>query len=168
MAEAAITSLLRHTWYLTEELVVFCLWDEQLPANERSAVATSLARTNPPAEWSTGKPVLPDHLPARPRLQNLVGARSWMIFHLLQIGTAWLQRPVRRWTEDPEYMRVQEFLKDLKVVNDIAEQCVKDITEYANTAKDSAHRDEILLVVNDHRFALQDLRRGALANANLY
>ena len=65
--------------------------------------------------------------------------------------------------QDPEYIRVNDFLKDLKVVNAIAEQCVKDITEYADTTKD---RDEILLVVNDHRFVFNDLRRAALANAN--
>ena len=56
---------------------------------------------------------------------------------------------------------------DLKVVNDITEKCIKDITEYADEAQDSIHRDEMLLVVNDHRFVFSDLRRAALDNASL-
>ena len=32
-------SVLLHLWYLTEQLVVFALFDEDLPANERKAMA---------------------------------------------------------------------------------------------------------------------------------
>ena len=95
-----------HHEYLTEELVVFCLWDEDLSAGERAAVATKLTQTELPPQWTIGKPTLPDHLPLRPRMQNLVGSCSWIVFHLLQMGTAWLQRSVRRWTQDPEYVHV--------------------------------------------------------------
>jgi len=52
------------------------------------------------------------------------------------------------------------------VVNDVAERCIKDIAEYANKAKDSKHRDEILLVVNDFRGILHDKRKEAMARAN--
>ena len=64
-------------------------------------------------------------------------------------------------------MRVLAFLSDLKVVNDAAERCIKDIQEYKNAANDSAHRKDILLVVNDHRDVFQFLRRQALANMRL-
>ena len=39
MAEAMINSLLRHTWMLTEEIVIFCLWDENLPVRVQRGVA---------------------------------------------------------------------------------------------------------------------------------
>ena len=38
-----------------------------------------------------------------------------------------------------------------------AERCIKDITEYANAAQDSQHRDDILLVVEDHRSVMKDI-----------
>ena len=58
------------------------------------------------------------------------------------------------------------MLKDLKVINDYAERYIKDITEYANAAQDSQHRD-ILLVVEDHRSVMKDITRDGLANNNL-
>ena len=55
-----------------------------------------------------------------------------------------------------------EILKDLKVDHDLAERCIKDIEEYAELAKDSQYREDILLVVSDHRGAFKDLRKQAL------
>ena len=57
---------------------------------------------------------------------------------------------------------MHNVFKDLKVVNDLAERCIKDIQEYANIAKDSDRREDILLVVSDHRGVFQDLRKQAL------
>ena len=48
-----------------------------------------------------------------------------------------------------QYQRMDGFIRDLKVVNDLAERCVKDVQDYKNTAKDSVHREEILKVVID-------------------
>ena len=77
---------------------------------------------------------------------------------------AWLTLPVHTWEQNHEYLRLQSFLSDLEVVNDAAERCIKDIQDYRNVANDSIHREEVLLVVNDHRDVFQDLRRQALAN----
>ena len=167
MAEAMRFSLLRHTWFLTQELVPFYLWDENVPTRERKAVADVLLRVNPPAVWETGKPNLPNILPDKPRLQDMVGPRSHLLFHNLRVGTHWLRRPVRHWVDDQEFQRIKAFLKDLQVVNDIAEPCIQDVTNYANTTKDSVHRDEILLVVSDQRFVFNDLTRNGLDNARL-
>ena len=57
---------------------------------------------------------------------------------------------------------MSNFIRDLKVVNDLAERCVKDIQDYKNTANDAVHRDEILTVASDHRGVFQDLRKQAL------
>ena len=166
MAEAMINSFLLHTWMLTQEIVIFCLWDENLPARVRRGVADKVMAAQHP-EMKIGKPDLPKELGNNPKLQDLVGPRSHLFFWLLRIGTNWLAQPVSRWKNDPEYIRVRDWLKELKVVNDCAERCIKDITEYANAAQDSQHRDNILLVVEDHRFVMKDITRDGLANANL-
>ena len=63
---------------------------------------------------------------------------------------------------DEEHQRMSNFIRDLKVVNDLAERCVKDIQDYKNMAKDADHRDEILTVASDHRGVFQNLRKQAL------
>ena len=74
------------------------------------------------------------------------------------------QLPLDQWDNITDYMEMKIFLKDLKVINNASERCTKDITEYRNAAQDSDHREDILLVVNDHRDVFQFLRREALAN----
>ena len=99
-----------------------------------------------------------------PSLESFVGPRSWLIFEKLSAVGSWLNFEVNDWNNDAEYESMRKVLKDLKVVNDLAEQCVKDIEEYANLTKDSAHRDNILLVVSEQRGVFQDLRKNALFN----
>ena len=49
---------------------------------------------------------------------------------------------VSDWESDAEYIRMNACLRDLKVVNDLAERCIKDIQEYADLAKDSQYRED--------------------------
>ena len=97
-----------------------------------------------------------------PSLETFVGPRSWLIFDKLGAIGTWLTSDIMDWNTDEEYRSMVTILKDLKVVNDLAERCVKDIQEYADLTKDSGHRDNILLVVSDHRGVFQDLRKEAL------
>ena len=55
-----------------------------------------------------------------------------------------------------------KFLKDWKVVNDLAERCIKDIQDYVHLAKDSTYREDILFVVSNHCEVFQDLWKQAL------
>ena len=98
-----------------------------------------------------------------PKLDSFVGPRSWMLFNILHANGTWLQNDVCEWHQNEEFARMKAIIKDLKVVNDLAERCIKDIQEYADLAKDSKYREDILIVATDHRGVFQDLRKGALA-----
>ena len=116
-----------------------------------------------PQNFRPGKPKFPtDLLTDAPRLDSFVGPKSWLLFEKLDANGAWLNSDPTEWENVEEYQRMYNFVRELKVVNDLAERCVKDIEEYKNMAKDSEHRDEILTVASDHRGVFQDLRKQAL------
>ena len=75
---------------------------------------------------------------------------------LLAIGS--MSSEVAEWSNDDECKMMLSILKDLKAVNDLAQRCIKDIQEYT----DFPHRDNMLLVVSDHRGVFQDLRKQSL------
>ena len=130
-----------------------------------------MSNTPFPANFHKGKPKLPDNLPKLPRipkLKDFIGPQSHLLFHLLRVGSNWLRTPVGKWAEDLEYQRVGEFLKHLAVVNDTAEQCIKDITEYAYITKDGLYMEDLLLCVNDYRYVFQDLRKEAMNRVNYW
>ena len=164
MIEAVKVSVKNHLWYLTEDLVIFGLFDEGLDSVERKAMATRLASLPNQGNFAPGKPVFPvDLMVDNPKLDSFVGPRSWMLFNILHANGTWLQNDVCEWHQNEEFARMKAIIKDLKVVNDLAERCIKDIQEYADLAKDSKYREDILIVATDHRGVFQDLRKGALA-----
>ena len=87
----------------------------------------------------------------KPALHEFVTARTWLFFQLVGIETEWLRERVENWENDINYKTTLAIAKDITVVNDCAERAVKDVEEYANLTKDSAHKDSIILVANDHR-----------------
>ena len=98
---------------LNERIVIFCLWDENLPITvQRGLVDKFMAAELP--EMKIGKPNLPKELGNSPNLKDLVGPRSHLLFWPLRIGTNWLYiyslfvkdtsiaQPVHLWKNDSE------------------------------------------------------------------
>ena len=156
-------SILRHLWYLTEELFVFGLFDNELSINERRKMANKLIVSPWPRIFTVGKPNFPiDKMTDSPSLESFVGERSWSIFQKLSANGEWLDLPVEEWENNEEFQRIKSTLSDLKVVNDPAELCIKDIQEYCKLSLDPIYREEILVVATDHRGIYQDLRKQSL------
>ena len=130
MLTAVIERIRAHLWYLTQELVVLALFDHNLADEERRAMANKLFAIPRPPLFKSGKPRFPlNQMSPRPSLDSFIGKRSWLIFHKLDAVGDWLQLDVHDWSENDEYQRMRLFLSDLKVVNDLAERCVKDMQE---------------------------------------
>ena len=61
------------------------------------------------------------------------------------------------------YRRLAGVVNELAVVNDAAERGVKDVTDYANAARDGAMRSRIITVASSHRADAPTLRKQELA-----
>ena len=66
--------------------------------------------------------------------------------------------------QDTSYQCQREFVRDLQVVIDAVERAVKNVAEYAEMTLDPVHRDGIILVANDHRGRVAQLKKGNLNN----
>ena len=162
---AARESVLRHLWYLTEENVIFALFDTILTAQERKEMADTLIGIPKPVDFETGKPRFPiERMGYDQHLKSFIGERSWLFFDKLYANGEWLREPVDDWDSDDEYVRMRDILRDLKVVNDPAERCIKDIQEYCDLTMDPTYKEDILVVATDQRDIFQDLRKDALKN----
>jgi len=119
-------------------------------------MAEKLLLTPRPPSFNPGKPIFPtDRMHDNLKLNVFIGENSWLLFHNLKTEGLWLSEDVEQWEFDAEFTYMHHLLHDLKVVNDLAERCVKDVEEFVNASKDPEHRDNILLVATDHRGALK-------------
>ena len=156
LAIAVLTSVYRHMWYLSEELVVLALADNGCDDDVKSRMAARLLACGQPRRFAPGKPVMKMDLLQNkqadtPQLYQFIGRRSWLIFHLLELESAWLALPVNEWQADVGYMRFKQYVSNINVVNDAAERAVKYVSDFANHSQDPEWRDEAVQVVNSQR-----------------
>ena len=117
--------------------------------------ATQLQNTPTPQNFGTGKPDFPTGLiTANPTMDQFIGPKPWLLFHLLGTNGAWLTMPPDQWSTNQEYNDMRDIVTKLEVVNDVAERVVKDIQDYTDAARDGAYREQIILVSNSHRIKL--------------
>ena len=68
----------------------------------------------------------------------------------LDVAVDWMQLPPPTWLQSAPFLRFQEMVHSLKVVNDCAERAVKDVTEFINYSRDAGRCDRVQMVVNHH------------------
>ena len=194
LAGKAISSVKRHLWYIVPELVVLALFDDEVLNDEKQVMATTLVSIPRPAHFTPGKPGHPAFRPVidllseeKPSLGVFINERSWLIFHLAAPylertrpipgqqtplapitadPLAWLTEDPAVWTDYEEYVRLQKWMMEIQVTNDAAERGVKNAQEVAEISRDPSHRDNVVLVMNDHRGRLARLRKADLNQIN--
>ena len=74
-----------------------------------------------PATFAPGKPKISIELTTdNPSLDAFLGERSWLLFDKLNAHGTWLEKDPNEWDDDTELLRMKEYIRDLKVVNDLA------------------------------------------------
>ncbi len=167
LAEAVKISILRHLWYLTEQFVVFSLFDTDTDNNLKARIATKLNGIQRPANFTMGKPKFPEATIAAAEhgevsLDDLVGPKSWVLFHLLGEDGAWLALPPDQWAGHPGYARMETIVHQFAVCNDSAERGIKDIQEFANLSKHGGIRAQLVMVANDHRARIPAFKKNVM------
>ena len=111
MIDAVRSSVMNHLWYVTEELVVFALFDENLSDDERSRMAAALLASPRPQIFTVGKPLFPsaDLMTANPSLHTFIGKRSWLLFDMLNAVGQWLHKDTREWSSEAEYNMMRDL-----------------------------------------------------------
>ena len=84
---------------------------------------------------------------------------------ILNISADWLVLPPAQWKENQDYIEAEQFVKTVKVTNDVAERGVKIASDYASIlTRDSKIRQKIFQVVGKDRMEIPDLSKKSLNN----
>jgi len=121
VSSSTCSVLNRHTWYLTEELITFSLFNEELSLETRTLLATKIYEQSAPGELEIQKPTLPA-VNEKSDIIDFVGERSKLLFDLLEIPTDFLHN--EEWYLSTEYDTVKKALKNLSATNDSAERAI--------------------------------------------
>ena len=164
VADTALETLERHKWYLTEHIIPFALFSDNVTSEEKAKMAEKLLLLPKDDIPFLGHPEFPV-VTEETQLWDLVTSKSWQFFDILKSDPKWLSQRVNEWESDPDFRKVKAFVSTVKVVNDSCERAVALATDYARIlTKDSTIRRQILQVVEADRKARPGCSKAMLDN----
>ena len=127
-------------WYLTEELISFSLFNDDIPVEERTLLAAKISREAAPGDLEIRKPTLPT-ITKDFQLLDFAGGRSRLLFDLLELSTDFLQHD--DWHLSDDYKTCKTALRSLSAINDSAERAIALATRFNTTiTRDEASHQE--------------------------
>ena len=169
---AALNAFSRHLWYLTEELVVLCLFDTNVKDETKGKIAMKLLSLDHKVCTKRkgsgfGKPILPK-IPKKSvdslDLSLFVGEDSWSIFSVMKLNYGFLSKPVEYWPKDAGYLEAKLIINNLSVVNDGAERGVKLAYDFIDSSKKEDNFQNILQTVENDRRLIPNQRKRKLTS----
>ena len=143
---------------------MFSLFSSKVTNDEKSRIASRLLTfdSSVPKSEKLEKPKFPE-INENTKLVDLVAPESYRFFIILGLDCPWLTMDPVKWEEEDSYMIAQDFVKTVKVTNDIAERGVKLARDYATLlTTDDSIRAELLQGVERCRRNFPDFAKKTL------
>lgn len=162
LGEELLKSMQRHFWYLTQDLVVLALADDDLEKEVLQQMLNKLLepQNQAPRIYEVRKPILPT-ISSDTKLPDLLGPESW---HLLEVAGV-SRSDVQSWAEtgvvDKSFVT---WVKQLTAVNDCAERNIRLVQDFCYSYKSENQRQNNFQVVKHFRkklkkdFTISDLK----------
>lgn len=102
------------------------------------------------------------------KLEHFVTKNTLFFFEKLQLSVEFMDDAVDNWENNKSYINGLLIVKNLQIVNDVAERGVALITSYNSSAtKDEEQKQYLLQVVADHRKNLPHITKSKLFKSDL-
>lgn len=147
----ALQSFSNHLWYLSDTLIALSFFDEDVDSQKRTAMVRKLEEENEHTILYLKKAVVPENVEYA-EIEDFVSRNTKQFFELL-FGRmpSFIEKHPNTWKDDSEYLRMQEIVKKLQVVNDVAERGIGLIKNYnAILTHQEEYKQYLLQVVEDH------------------
>ena len=159
LAVVSKQKLLDHTWYLSERLVTFSLFSDQITIDEKQVIRKAiLSHQKNQTNSDMQLPQINSYQCELLQLKDFVGPDSWTFLNLLVLNDEssnastskshaldFMNHHPTNWGQLSSYTDMVDRVKSLPVVNDAAERALGLLTEFQrNTTPKSEHQKQCL------------------------
>ena len=114
IATAALQKILKHSWYLVQEIVVYALFSDNLDEELKKALAQKLLSGPRPDSFRRGPPHSTQIIDRNTTLANLIGPEFWFLLQEFGINNERLQWPVSKWPKHQTLNDIHCFVHTVK------------------------------------------------------
>ena len=100
-----------------------------------------------------------DSITETPKLSDLVDEDSWFSIKHLELKMSFLSLDVTKWEDETSFKRSKIIVERLNFTNDSAERAVKLTSDFIDAARTEENFQNVLQVVEDHRFNHPNIRK---------
>lgn len=148
ISKAALKVLERHLWYISEEVVALAIFCDKVTSAEKKDMVKKMKSVPASTRMVRGNPDLVRQMAeADPKLSRFVSSRTKGFFQKLSIKTSFLDLEPDTWKENADFTDGLAKVKNLLVVNDAAERCVKMFEDFNKILTKSEEDKQFLLQV---------------------
>ena len=153
VASNATKKMLNHLWYLSEELVAFAFFDDDVSIEMKNKMRMALE--NPSEPNNIKKSTLDIAVIEQKQLDDFVTSHTKVFFEILDLPSSFLESNAENWQLNEEYLKARKMVMNVKVVNDLAERGVKLMDDYNKIlTNDEEQKQYLLQVVQKYRSEL--------------
>nr|CAH7748738.1 unnamed protein product [Callosobruchus chinensis] len=124
VSKAALSKFCQHLWYLSQEITVLSLFDDEVDEQTKANIVANLQRAtfyDSLKRYIPSEEDMSDYLYGK-SLQDFVSDKRTNLFSRLKIDINFLKKPVSTWYEDVTYLQARRRVLSLRAVNDTAER----------------------------------------------
>lgn len=172
ISEKVLGKFLKHLWYLNPEQVCFCLFDNNVSHETKGKMAKKiLSYKNLDKDEGSARTIRVE-VPANEAenffqevsLEKFVSAQSLALFKRFKIKCDFLTEDPKNWPNNEDYLKLQSFIRSIKVINDTAERGIKLVHDFNNSlTKNEEQKQYLLQVVAECRRLYPDSSRSTLS-----
>lgn len=167
MAKAAQCKLLKHLWYMSEELIGLALFDDAVSCDVKERMARAMMER--PSLGCYAKRLTLKEKDCKSLgskdLSDFASQKSITLFTQFQLSHEFFDFHSEEWPKQESYVAALKVFKDLKVVNDVAERGVALMEEFNRRfTKSEDQMQYSLQVVQDHRMKFPNCSKTKLSS----
>lgn len=163
LAQIALKKLSGHLWYLSEELIAFAFFDDDVSAGTKAKMITALENQGP--EDPLKRVTLDHDAILSKNLEDFVTNNTHSFFSIIGVACDFLKKDVNTWNNDNDYKKCKEYVHCMKVVNDLAERGVALMEEYNRLhTTNEEQKQYLLLTVKDYRRKFPNTNKSTLTS----
>ncbi|XP_059047729.1 uncharacterized protein LOC131843142 [Achroia grisella] len=169
ISKAALSKFSQHLWYLSEEIAVLSLFDDEVDEQTKTNIVANLQRDSlydSVKRYIPSKEDMSDYLYGK-SLNDFVSVKSTNLFVRLNMDTDFLKKTVSAWDEDVTYLQAKTRVLSLRAVNDTAKRAVKLMQDFHGLVTAKEYQKQFLLrtrvfCVQEHRNLYPDCKKEIL------
>lgn len=158
-----MNKIIRHLWYLSEELVALAFFDDEVSNDTKHHMVTALQTSG--AEHPLKRITVDPLTLGEKKLENFVTQNTNRFFSITGLPSSFLTKKIDLWSVDEDYQTVKNIVHSRRVINDIAERGVALMDDYNKLRTTSEEQKQfLLLVVKEYLQHYSDRTKKTLMN----